>query len=181
MSEFELTLLRQRSMEANSSQGAAGRAEVRPAHRAVLDSPRVDRARSRRRIQEALRLVFRKFRDLGSARQVLLWLRDQELTLPAVVYGEGGREIRWKLPVYNTIHGIITNPLYAGAYALRAHRDEGHPRGRPGPQDAGAREASTALPPPRFQGRWALCQVVRRFWSRQRSGFRIARHSCWYV
>ena len=142
MSEFELTLLRQRSMEAIRAKAQRGELKFAlpiglcwtPQESIELDPDR--------RIQEALRLVFRKFRDLGSARQVLLWLRDQELTLPAVVYGEGGREIRWKLPVYNTIHGIITNPLYAGAYAYgrtgtrvtlegdRARKTQGHAKPR---------------------------------------------------
>lgn len=30
----------------------------------------------------------------------------------------GGRSIVWKLPVYNTVHHILTNPIYAGAYAF---------------------------------------------------------------
>ena len=29
-----------------------------------------------------------------------------------------GRSIVWKLPVYNTVHHILTNPIYAGAYAF---------------------------------------------------------------
>jgi excisionase family DNA binding protein len=33
-----------------------------------------------------------------------------------VVYGAEGRSIDWKLPVYNTVHKTLTNPIYAGAY-----------------------------------------------------------------
>ena len=29
-----------------------------------------------------------------------------------------GRRIVWKLPVYNTVHHILTNPIYGGAYAF---------------------------------------------------------------
>jgi len=29
-----------------------------------------------------------------------------------------GRSVVWKLPVYNTVHHILTNPIYAGAYAF---------------------------------------------------------------
>ena len=29
-----------------------------------------------------------------------------------------GAHIVWKLPVYNTIHHILSNPIYAGAYAF---------------------------------------------------------------
>ena len=38
--------------------------------------------------------------------------------MPAVSYGAEGRLIEWKLPVYNTILHILTNPIYAGAYAF---------------------------------------------------------------
>lgn len=51
-------------------------------------------------------------------RQVHLWMRQERLPLPAVGYGEAGRAITWKLPVYNTLHHILTNPIYAGAYAF---------------------------------------------------------------
>ncbi|MDX8463934.1 recombinase family protein, partial [Mesorhizobium humile] len=26
--------------------------------------------------------------------------------------------VTWKLPVYNTLHHMLTNPIYAGAYAF---------------------------------------------------------------
>src|ERR1700757_5532183 len=29
-----------------------------------------------------------------------------------------GRSIAWRLPLYNTVHNILTNPIYAGAYAF---------------------------------------------------------------
>ena len=38
--------------------------------------------------------------------------------MPAVIYGPDGRRVEWKLPVYNTIHHILTNPIYAGAYVF---------------------------------------------------------------
>jgi hypothetical protein len=66
-------------------------------------------------VQEALRLVFRKFRALGSVRQLLLWMRQEKITLPATSYRDG--KIFWKLPIYSSLHAIITNPFYAGAYA----------------------------------------------------------------
>jgi hypothetical protein len=36
-------------------------------------------------------------------RQIHLWLRQEEIRLPAVEHGPLGPRIIWKLPVYNTI------------------------------------------------------------------------------
>jgi hypothetical protein len=45
-------------------------------------------------------------------------MRQERLPLPAVTYGADGRSVAWKLPVYNTLHHMLTNPIYAGAYAF---------------------------------------------------------------
>ena len=55
---------------------------------------------------------------MQSVRQVHLWFRHERIPLPAATYGVEGRLIEWKLPVYNTILHIVTNPIYAGAYAF---------------------------------------------------------------
>ncbi len=55
---------------------------------------------------------------MQTVRQVHLWLRQERIALPAIGYGPEGRRVEWKLPVYNTIHHILTNPVYAGAYAF---------------------------------------------------------------
>jgi hypothetical protein len=55
--------------------------------------------------------------EFGSARQVLLWFRGEKVSLPALMQG-GGRELIWKLPVYNTIWHMLRNPMYAGGYAF---------------------------------------------------------------
>jgi len=118
MSEFELSILRQRSVEAIRQK--AKRGELRfglpvglywgVAGKIELD-PDV-------RVQDAVRLVFRKFQELESARQVLLWFQEQQITLPAVGYGESTRQIYWKRPLYSRILAILQNPMYAGAYAF---------------------------------------------------------------
>ena len=53
-----------------------------------------------------------------SIRQVHLWLRQEQVLLPSVETVEDGRRIVWKLPVYNTVRGLLTNPVYGGAYAF---------------------------------------------------------------
>jgi len=70
-----------------------------------------------RRIQDGILLVFRKFAELQSIRQVLLWLRQENVLVPAIVQGRGKRAVEWKAAVYHTLHHMLTNPVYAGSYA----------------------------------------------------------------
>ena len=69
-----------------------------------------------KRVREAIQLIFRKFAEFGSVRQVVLWLREEAIEMPIVVYGAEGRMVEWKLPTYDTIHRKLINPVYAGAY-----------------------------------------------------------------
>jgi len=62
----------------------------------------------------AIRAVFERFAEMGSARRVWLWFRSAALPLPT--QAPGGGEIQWLTPSYTKIHQVLTNPVYAGAY-----------------------------------------------------------------
>jgi len=119
MSEMELSVFRQRSLEALKQKAQRGELFVNVAV-GYAKTPHDDRIEKDpdRRVQEAIALVFRKFAEMQTVRQVHLWLRQEHLLLPAVSHGPDGRRVEWKLPVYNTIHHMLTNPVYAGAYAF---------------------------------------------------------------
>jgi excisionase family DNA binding protein len=70
----------------------------------------------------AIRAVFDRFAEMGSARQVWLWFRSQELAFP--LQSNAFREIRWVTPTYTAIHNVLTNPVYAGAYVYGKTRQE---------------------------------------------------------
>ncbi|MFE0759293.1 recombinase family protein [Inquilinus sp. NPDC058860] len=118
MSEMELSLFRQRSQAALKQKARRGELFLNVAVGYVkAQRDRIEKDPDRR-AQEAIALVFAKFAELQTVRQVHLWMRQERLPLPAVTSGAEGRSVTWKLPVYNTLHRILTNPIYAGAYAF---------------------------------------------------------------
>lgn len=70
----------------------------------------------------AIRTVFERFAELGSARRVWLWFHAEGLPLPLRFHQTD--EIRWTPPTYTAIHHILTNPVYAGAYCYGKTRRE---------------------------------------------------------
>jgi hypothetical protein len=50
------------------------------------------------------------------------WLRDEAIELPVKSRSGETRGIIWRLPAYNTVHNILTNPIYAGPTPSGARR-----------------------------------------------------------
>lgn len=69
-------------------------------------------------VQERIRLVFAKFKELGSVSQVLRYLVRHDLKLPRwQTWGVHAREVLWKDPASYALYGMLKNPAYAGAFA----------------------------------------------------------------
>ena len=114
MSEFELGLLRQRAQEALRHMVARGEvlSEVAIGYERTEDN-RCEMTADRQ-VQEALRGVFAKFEELGSARQVLLWYCQERIPLPSK--SRDKRSVVWRVPGYPRVLSILRNPIYAGAF-----------------------------------------------------------------
>jgi DNA invertase Pin-like site-specific DNA recombinase len=117
MSEFELGLLRQRAREAFEQKVGRGFALwelpvgfVRTAEGRIEKTPD-------RQVQQAITSVFRKFQELGSARQATIWFREEQIPLPKAKPGTAGQEVIWALPTSGRIRQMLRNPCYAGAFA----------------------------------------------------------------
>jgi len=68
-------------------------------------------------VTSAIRTVFERFAEFGSARRVWLWFRSEGLSFPLQTMPAGlPGPIRWVTPTYTALHHILTNPVYAGAY-----------------------------------------------------------------
>jgi len=140
MSEFEISLLRQRAMEAHRQKVRRGLVLTQvPVGYIRTEDEGIEKTPDRQ-IQEAIAGIFCKFRELGSVRQVLLWYRDEKLLLPALSRESGNRKVVWIEPIYPRIFGILKNPTYAGVFVWgrkhtrtsivdgRARKTRGHAR-----------------------------------------------------
>jgi predicted DNA-binding transcriptional regulator AlpA len=70
----------------------------------------------------AVKTVFERFAETGSARRVWLSFRTEGVKLPLQMHAHA--EIRWVEASYHAIHHVLTNPVYAGAYVYGKTRVE---------------------------------------------------------
>jgi recombinase/recombinase-like zinc beta ribbon protein len=131
LNEYELDLLRQRSVEARREKAKRGELIVAAPAGYVKGEGRLEKDPDRR-VQERVLLVFSKFFELGSARQTLLWFLENGLQVPV---SSPRDQVIWRRPQYTTIYTMLTNPAYAGAYAYgrtehSMQYEQGQPRHR---------------------------------------------------
>jgi len=118
MSEFELGLMRQRARHADLQKVKRGEAMwIVPVGFVRRQDGRIEKTADRQ-VQQAITMVLEKFRQLGSARQTLFWLREEKLQLPHAVANSSGLEVNWQPPTLSRVHQILRNPTYAGAFAF---------------------------------------------------------------
>jgi DNA invertase Pin-like site-specific DNA recombinase len=116
ISEFEVNLFRQRSTEAILQKARRGELQIpRSVGFCWMSSGKLEKDPDQR-VQQGIELVFRKMTELGSVRQVLRWFREEGVLLPAFPHGLDEGNMIWKLPGYASLHSMLTNPVYAGAY-----------------------------------------------------------------
>jgi len=114
LNEYELDLLRQRSLEARREMAKRGELIVSaPVGYVKTEEPSFERTPDRR-VREAIELLFEKVIEIGSVRQTLLWFQDHGLQFPAHT-AKG--EVQWKRPSYGCFYRLLTNPIYGGVYA----------------------------------------------------------------
>jgi DNA invertase Pin-like site-specific DNA recombinase len=118
MSVAELQVLRMRLLQGMREKARRGEfarllppGYVRDATGKVVKDPD-------RRVQQAIALVFRRFRETWSIRQTFTWFHGESIELP-VNKSTGGRlRIVWQVPTQAFIGAVLRNPFYAGAYVF---------------------------------------------------------------
>jgi hypothetical protein len=118
MSEAELHVLKQRLQEGKLRKARRGELTFavpvgyvrRPSGEVVFDPDE--------QIQQVVRLLFRKFEELGTLHALLRYLLGDGIHLGVRVrQGEGKGELQWRKPNRMTLQNMLKNPIYAGVYA----------------------------------------------------------------
>ena len=117
ISEFELGIIRSRMYEAARSKAKRGELRISAPIGYTWDRHVGLGLDPDLRLQEVIRLVFQKFRELGSARQVLLWMASQKIHFPYPSDGRTLTSFEWRQIRYRNVISILKNPFYAGVYA----------------------------------------------------------------
>jgi hypothetical protein len=138
MSEYELNLMRQRGLAARDAKARRGELRFALPPGFCWDGLGRIEIDPDERVSDAIRLLFRKFHELGSARQVFLWAGQAAVKLPVQRSTATGFRIEWREPAYHTVLQVLKHPIYAGAYVFgrttqrtqiidgRARKSEGH-------------------------------------------------------
>ena len=117
ISEMEVATFRQRAQAALEQKAKRGELFRRVAIGYVrIADDRIAKDPDER-VRAAIDLLFRKFLEVGSARQLYYWLVEQQITVPAISSYASAQNIIWKQPRYHALLSLLKNPIYAGTYA----------------------------------------------------------------
>ena len=125
MSEAELHLLKQRMHQGRLSK--AGRGELQFALPVgYIWSPTGElQFDPDEQVQQVVRLIFRKFEDLGTLGGLLRYLAGQQIQLGVRVReGPGKGELVWRRPNRATVQMMLKHPLYAGSYVYGRRQED---------------------------------------------------------
>lgn len=118
MSEAELYILKQRMVQGKLNKARRGELHfrlptgyVRQTSGEVIFDPD-------EQVQQVIRLIFRKFEELGTLNAVLRYLVKQNIQLGIRAGGGINKgELEWHCPNRASLQNLLKNPVYAGAYA----------------------------------------------------------------
>ena len=116
ISEFELGVLRARMLDAARAKARRGELRLPVPFGYIWHRDTGLGFDPDLRLQEVIRLIFSRFRELASARQVLLSMRADQIHFPRP--SDEGRmtNVEWRPIRYRNVISVLKNPFYAGVY-----------------------------------------------------------------
>jgi DNA invertase Pin-like site-specific DNA recombinase len=121
MSVVELNVLRMRLLEGKEHKAKRGALYPRLPPGYVWDATRQVAKDPNLRVQEAIQLIFAKFRETRSLRQTFKWFRDNDVEVPVTQARGGTLVVGFQPPRLTFIADVLHNPFYAGVYAWGRH------------------------------------------------------------
>jgi DNA invertase Pin-like site-specific DNA recombinase len=118
MSEAELHILKQRMMQGKRNKAQRGELGFsvpigyvrRPSGEVQFDPDE--------QVQQVVKLIFRKFAELGTLNAVLRYLVTHQIQIGVrVLSGSNKGDLEWRRANRPTLQNLLKNPAYAGAYA----------------------------------------------------------------
>jgi DNA invertase Pin-like site-specific DNA recombinase len=126
MSEAELHLIRSRLTAGLQHKAARGELKIPLPVGLDYDEDGRVAVSADEAVREAIGCIFRRFTELGSARQVMLSLLNDGVLLPRRSGGTASRKISWLKASYQAVQQAVRNPAYAGAFVFGQTRTERH-------------------------------------------------------
>jgi len=121
MSIVELKVLRMRLLEGREHKAKRGALYPRLPPGYVWAAPEQVAKDPNLRVQEAMHLLFAKFRETWSIRQTFKWFRDHDIDVPVTQARSGTQVVVFQPPRLSFIGDVLHNPFYAGAYVWGRH------------------------------------------------------------
>ena len=116
ISEFELGVLRARMYDAARSKARRGELRISVPVGYVWDREIGLGLDPDMRLQEAVRLIFARFRELGSARRFSCRMTADQVHFPRPSDGKRLVSFDWTPIRYRNVISVLKNPFYTGAY-----------------------------------------------------------------
>ena len=140
ISEFEIGQLRVRMSDAARAKAQRGELRIPVPPGFIWDREVGLDFDPDERLQATVREIFARFRERGSARQVLMSMKDDGFHFPKPSDRRPGAGFEWRPIRYYNVLSILRNPFYAGVYAYgksgkrtvlvegRLRKSYGHPK-----------------------------------------------------
>jgi len=118
MSEAELHILKQRMVQGKRNKAKRGELGFSVPIGYVRRPSGEIRFDPDEQVQQVVKLIFRKFEELGTLNAVLRYLVKNHIQVGVrVLSGFNEGDLEWRRPNRPTLQNLLKNPVYAGAYA----------------------------------------------------------------
>ena len=128
-SEAELHLIKQRMLKGKLNKAQRGELRFSLPIGYVYGPSETIEFDPDEQVQQVVRLIFRKFEELGTVHGLLRYLATSQVQIGIRAHSGLNRgELEWRAPKRTTLMSLLNHPIYAGAYAYGRKRTDARKR-----------------------------------------------------